>query len=368
MKILKIVYNLIIHNSTDNYEVDVFVFISSIVFLILAFIAMLVFVFRNPDIFKQRRREDRFMFVECILVFILLLLNMLSVISDFIYEGWLDIFSYIEPSVEEILFLIALVQWLVFVDYSLYRSEDHIKRRYKNAIIPVILVLIVDIIQSYYISIRGIENEREYLVMVILHFFKMAVALWYILNAVYLVVKHRKETREPRFLKIEVFIIPYVLSALFRWYDAALLTLGIILTFVLILRRDTYLDKETGFYNRKYLDYRGKYRDRKHYKGGNGILIYAKGHGKEMAEVLKDVSPSDSQIFTLGKDYFLLISEALRSSAVNMAVKTITEAAQTSGEAFTPEIITAKRGKDESASEFAARLLSEKPANEVLGY
>jgi len=41
-----------------------------------------------------------------------------------------------------------------------------------------------------------------------------------------------------------------------------------------VIRRDTYLDHDTGFYNRSFLDFLSTYRDRKKYEGGNGILIH----------------------------------------------------------------------------------------------
>ncbi len=76
-----------------------------------------------------------------------------------------------------------------------------------------------------------------------------------------------------------------------------------------------------------------------------------------MAEILREFGPSDSHIFVLGEDSFLLLSESLRGSAVRMAVITITEAAMNGKDAYTPVIRTADRRKDETARDFADRLL-----------
>ena len=56
-------------------------------------------------------------------------------------------------------------------------------------------------------------------------------------------------------------------------------------------------------------------------------------------------------------DRFLLLSESLRGSAVNMAVNTITDAAEKEKEPYTPGIKTIERGSKESAEAFAERLL-----------
>ena len=122
-------------------------------------------------------------------------------------------------------------------------------------------------------------------------------------------------------------------------------------------RRERYLDHETGFFNRDYLGCLSKYRDKKEYTGGNGILIDAKGHRRDMATLLEELKPFDSNIFALGEDRFLLLSESLRGSAVNMAVNTITDAAEKEKEPYTPGIKTIERGSKESAEAFAERLL-----------
>ena len=86
-------------------------------------------------------------------------------------------------------------------------------------------------------------------------------------------------------------------------------------------------------------------------------MIDAKGHGQDMATLLEELKPFDSSIFALGEDRFLLLSESLRGSAVNMAVNTITDAAEKEKEPYTPGIKTIERGSKESAEAFAERLL-----------
>ncbi|MCR4591501.1 MAG: hypothetical protein K5668_11880 [Lachnospiraceae bacterium] len=77
-----------------------------------------------------------------------------------------------------------------------------------------------------------------------------------------------------------------------------------------------------------------------------------------MAEIISELKPADINVFALGRDRFLLLTETLRGSAVKMTVMTITEAAETSEDPYTPEIITATRRADETAKDFSERLFS----------
>ncbi|MCR5774008.1 MAG: hypothetical protein K6G42_02870 [Lachnospiraceae bacterium] len=358
MIIKDILTALLSYSSSGDNTVDIIFFISSVTLLLVSAIAMAFLLISNPNIRLRKRPEDRFMFWESVLVFILLSADLICSLTTFFDGKWIDLLYYIVGSTEELCYMLVVLQWLVFVDYSLYRSMDHIRRRYRHAIIPIVIVMTADILQSGVYFVMGDLNGKMLDYMNILQYCKLGVELWYILIAVRLVKNHGKETRTPKFLRIEAFIIPFILSCLFRLYDASFVTLGIILTYGSIRRRDSYLDHDTGFYNREYLDYLGRYRDQKGYKGGSGMIITAKGHGKEIVELLRELKPSDSEVFVLGDDRFLLLSESVRSSAVDMAVRTLTEAAGASEDAFIPEIITAERRSDESAVGFMNRLTS----------
>ncbi|MCR5790295.1 MAG: hypothetical protein K6G83_10460 [Lachnospiraceae bacterium] len=360
MEIKNILFHLMTYSWTGNPAIDRFIIYSSTVLMVVLAAILLAILLKDPHMKQRKRPEDRFMFSECILVLLLLASNLLMNIADLTDAGWPRI-MYFVPLIEEILYLLTILQWMIFVDYSLYRSRDHIRRRYKHALIPVIVVAGSGIAQTVISIMTGEMTDAMIVSVYILEFCNFAVELGYILTAVILVKKYDKQNREPKFLRLEAFIIPFVLGTLFRLYDASFMALGIVLTYGSILRRDRYLDHETGFYNRDFLEYRGKYRDEKEYEGGNGILITAAGHGKEMAELLRKLKPAGALLFALGGDCFLLLSESIRGSAVKMAVMTITEAAEASEAAFTPEIRTAVRGREETAGAFAARLMGMLP-------
>ncbi len=48
--------------------------------------------------------------------------------------------------IESAVYMFTILQWLVFIDYSLYRSMDHVRRRYRYAAIPIFIVAGLDLI------------------------------------------------------------------------------------------------------------------------------------------------------------------------------------------------------------------------------
>ncbi|MBR4515497.1 MAG: hypothetical protein IKO61_11495 [Lachnospiraceae bacterium] len=331
----RILGRLISASQTDNEAVDNFVFTSAEYLEYVAFVGVLLLLLFNPKLRKHKSAEDRCMFYECVLVIGILFL---SIGTGLIVEFGLPMFFFNVnniSSIMEILYLLILVQWLVCVDYSLFRSRDHIKRRYKHAVIPVIVLVVLE--EAHVWVIEHVDSISEgYLDIVsgVLYYLKIVIELSYIVTAVILEKKHFKETKEPRFLRLEAFGIPFILGVLFRFYDASLIALGIILTYKAMKRRDRYIDGQTGFYNRDYLDYLREYRRKLGDTKEGGIYIEAKGHRDEMAELISEIKPVNIDVFALDSDSFYLRSDTDRKSALLMIAMTIDEAVRQSDEPY----------------------------------
>lgn len=358
--VLEYILKTILYDLTGNQLIDDTIYYSSAILEIVAVIAIIVLIAVNRPLRERRTMDKKLIFSECVLVICQNVFQLLLIPLSEIDETW-GIYTFdVLLTLTEPLYMLNILQWVVCVDYCLYRSEDHIKRAYRIIAVPMLAITAFQLIQNFLI-LSGVSKTLMWgFSDEFVQALKLGVEIGYIIYAVYIVKQYEKSSREPRFISLEVFIIPFVLGSLVRFYDAPLMALGIILTYVVVSRRDKFLDSETGFFNKEFLDYRSSYRDLKQYTGGSGILIDAQGHGKSMATILKEIRPVGANVFILGKDLFLMMSEALRGSALKMAAMTISEAAETSDEPYTPVITTASRGKEESATQFANRILSVK--------
>ena len=339
-EIIRMVIATISYDLTGNELVDEIIYHSSWIMELAGLVGLMVMIFGNPRLKKHERTEDRYLFYECIMVIVILILQ-LSLIPLVYSDSLIAYYAFIFAlTVNEILYMFIILQWLVFVDYSLYRSKDHIRRRDRHAAIPLIVLAFVDILQSIavfypdalmYYSWANLPSYLQYI--------KLAIELAYIVIAIVLERKHSKESREPRFLRLEAFIIPFLFGVLVRFYDSAMLALGIILTYSAVKRRDRYIDYDSGLYNGEYLDYLRQFRKELGESKEYGLLVEAKGHGKEMATLLKELLPAGISVFSLGEDTFYLISETSKKSAMKMTAMMIEDSVESSDAPYDVQIL-----------------------------
>ena len=349
---------LLYYSDTGNEALDEFVFNSSWMMEIAAIIGVLILILANPRLREHKRTEDRFLFAECILVIAMNLLDLSLIPMVESDAKWTQYAFEISLTVNEALYMLIILQWLVFVDYSLYRSMDHIRRRYGHAVLPIIILTVFDILESVCVFMPGVNPFLHTMGKAAMYYLKFFIELGYIVTAIYIVKKHDRESREPKFLRLEAFIIPFILGLLVRFYDSSMMALGIILTYGAVKRRDRFINHATGFYNVDFFKYLGAYRDKKKYRGESVVVLSAPENAEGMALLLNKMKPGSSSVIDKGDGKFFLFAENLRESAASMISSTFKEEAQKSDPPFTPEITVVRRREDESAAGFADRVLN----------
>ena len=336
----KFLLDLFSESETDYEGFNHFMWVSAEWMENALLIGLVLFVLLTPKLRKHKRTEDKLIFWECVLIwfpgFYTLILSYVPI--EWIYRWpWINYLYLARPVLIELLYMLAILQWLIFVDYCLYRSKDHLRRRYRHSVIPILIVVILDSIIAYIIYTLAFTRTVD-ICADVLWYVKMAVELCYIATAIYLVRRYSKQSHEPKFLRISAFIVPFLLGNLIRFYDMFFMGLGVVLTYRAVKRRDKYIDHETGFYNGEYLEYLRTFRREKGYFEGYAMSIEAKGNGKAMADLLRELKPAGISIFSLGEERFLLLGETTRESALSMTAMTLKEAAEESEAAFTPKI------------------------------
>lgn len=325
---LEYVFQTLMYQPTGNDTFDEIVFYSSFFMELAAAVGVVIIVLKNESLRKRKRPIDRLVFGACTLVLTQNVLDMSLVPLVMIDEPWEAPVFYTLLVVNEMLYLAIILQWLICVDYSLYHSVDHIRRRYRYAALPILVVAALETIRIF-VATRELDNGDWIVVLTnALHAFKVAVEIGYILIAVMLVKRHDKERREPRFLWLEAFIIPFVIGSLVRYYDAPLLGFGIIFTYAAMSRRDKYIDFKTGLYNSSFLDCIGEYWDKKGYPDASALLAASPGHDEEMAGILSEIQVPNCYIIELGSGRFVLLSHKVRKSALRMTEGLLKDAAQ----------------------------------------
>ena len=346
----------LLYQQTGDVRFDGFIFYTSFFMEFAAVFGVILLILLNPSLRKRTRPLDKLLFGECMLVLFQNILDILLVPLVYIDAKWaINLFNF-ALIVNEVLYLLIILQWLICIDYSLHRSLDHIRRRYLRALIPIVVITVLEFLQLLAVFYSGFWYFLNYDV---LQACKLIVEFGYVATAVYIEKRHEKQSREPHFMRLSPFIIPFVIGVLVRFYDAPLLAFGVIFTYQAMKRRDRFIDSDTGLYNEAYLDHLAAYWDKKGYKDSSAIIVSAPESGSDAAQLIMDCSVRDCYNIALPNEQYVLFTESLRDSAAQMAIELLQEEAAQSPIPFAIGAKYIKRTEGQSTAEFAALIKNE---------
>ena len=353
------VLKTLMYQTTGYYPLDAFIFYTSFYMEVAAAIVVLIIVLKNKTLRKRKRPIDKLVFRACALVFVQNVLDISLVFLLDIEAPWVIPVYDALLVINEVLYVAIILQWLICVDYSLHHSVGHIRRRYRHAALPVIFVAVIFSVSAIIVYNWAVNDFWYNVISRVLHTINFAVEICYILTAVGMVMRHDKERREPRFLRLSAFIIPFVLGVLVRFYDAPLLGFGIIFTYAAMSRRDKYIDYENDLYNSNFLDCISEYWDKKGFTDASAVLAAAPGHEKEMATILSNIRIPDCFIIKLGDDRFALLSQEVDKSALKIADDLLKNAAKEADPPFAVGTRAMTRTKGQTMKEYAGDIRRE---------
>ena len=346
----------ILYDYTGNDIFDDFIWYTSFFMEFAAVFGIILLILRNKPLRKRTRTEDKMLFVECIMVMFQNVLDISLVPMVYIDTDFSIALFDISLVVNEVLYFLIILQWLICIDYSLHHSIDHIKRRYFRAAIPIVVITALETLQYVLVVYMVGESFLDYNV---LQAGKLFVEFCYVATAVYIEKRHEKQSREPRFMRLSAFIIPFVIGVLVRFYDAPLLALGVILTYQTMKRRDSFIDDTTGLYNEAYLDHLAAYWDKKGYSDSSAIIVSAPGNGEAASQLVREYKIPDCYNIALANERFVFFTESLRDSAAQMAMQLLKEGAAGSPVPFRVGVKCINRIEGQSALEFADQIKKE---------
>ncbi|MCR5747862.1 MAG: hypothetical protein K6G03_09145 [Lachnospiraceae bacterium] len=270
----------------------------------------------------------------------------------------------IMPSViTDIAYLFCCLQWRIFVDAMVNRSYFRIRRNYLSAILPFILLMILEAIFQHLYSTG--DPGRALLVKILYYLIYLAVLAVYVLQVCLNVRYHKREKKRTLFLRVDVFIIPFLLGLMLHGISYArgvYVATGVVLTLFFMRKRFRYLDLETDFYNEEYLSFMEEKIDAKEDFGG--CVISVKGAQlSETARLLADVSPYKSIIFRMRDNTLMMFSILNNRSAADLFSKMIKEEAINRNPENPVDTETWFQKKNELPSAFLLRIEAEHSAH-----
>ncbi len=273
--------------------------------------------------------------------------------------------------------LVYVLFWLIFVDYTVCRSPESIQRRYRFALVPFCVLIAAQIV--YFILMKRVFDEYNLLGETtpqsmllydvwgwIYFLLDLIIAASYMFYAWHIIRVHQRESRLPLFLRLDVFIIPFVIGIITKnipgltlFLDVPCAMLSVLLTYLAVRRRYKYLDFETGFYNQAFLEFIGSYAKEHGYENGSVIEIDAPGHEKEFSKLFSGFKPEESLMVRMKEGVFLLISSVNSENTIKLFCDMLTEGINSQDPEIRLSFRHWIRGKGEDINSFSGRVMSE---------
>lgn len=340
---------------------------------VLAVIIVLVLILSD----ELLRRRDT---VESKRIFNLALLTGIGALLDLV-TTYFDWNFFLEPRGKEVLVramviailccakeIIALqivVGWNLHVDYAIYKSYDHVKKKQKKSFVPVAILSVIFIVAYVALSEKYVEGYEAVQVITAFTIICMGLQALYVISALQIVLKAQKGRKPPSFLRLDAFLVPVIVGFVlyygpfFTQFDPRdiCIAIGVVLTWRSVRNSYKYVDPHTGLYNRQFLSSMNEYMEKSGYPNGIGISFKAPGNGEKLIPVLNSIKPADAEIFSLGEDQFLVMAGPQSKSAIRLLIKAAKLKAKEADNSMEIESSYAIREKDESTEAFTKRLL-----------
>ncbi len=317
---------------------------------------------------KQRKRIRDKLFVSlCINVLIMSVFLAINVLLRYRTFPGVRELALVCMTVSELSLVFMLLQWLIFVDYLIYKSWDHVARHFRVMFIPVMcegVLHIVNLFTTLVFRFGLVFNVDEDIIYTRCPLFwsVKVIEVCYFITTIVMIVKYRKKSKTPVLIKISPFLIPLVIGSavsVFTDYSAHSLGLavGLVLLHFSFMSEYCYLNEEMGCYNKAYLEFMNRFIKEKSMEGGTGIVFEAPGNEKILADILLEEKPENTDLIYLEEGRFLLLTSTQRKSSVAMLIELIKEAAEEKKIEFRSHY--GIRKTDEAPDAFISRVLAE---------
>ncbi|MCR5403388.1 MAG: hypothetical protein K6E91_06125, partial [Butyrivibrio sp.] len=209
----------------------------------------------------EKRTEDSLFMWLCNVSLIRLILIVLVLVPDLFNNGMRRLvvpYGVVFALIQILQFLIPLL-WLIFIDYFVNRSVARLKRKYKYAFIPFLILAVLYAAQ--YILLRmemdavrnyamGGKKPFAFYLQDIYNIASFALSFCFILYAYLIVKTFHSEMKQPLFMRIDIFVVPWLIGTILTVItgfnvDSLFNSIAVLLIFISIKNRYRFLDSET---------------------------------------------------------------------------------------------------------------------------
>ena len=246
--------------------------------------------------------------------------------------SWSATAVYAARTISEFAVLAFLFSFLLYTDYKLFGSKDHLKRHFGPFLIPLAVIVIMYIVNFFTGFLFDVNSEmkweptKAYYVVDVIKYAYLIVPSIHFMRSVF--KSERRSFLHP--LSIYVPIVSSALITALSPFDVTYLGFAVGLVFLVFSRIDSwrYADRRTSFYNKVYLEYIRRMIEEKNESRRSMIVFEAKGNQAAFADLLKEELPADNEKVSLGKGRVVFISDTGSAEQLNSLAALVKDGAE----------------------------------------
>ena len=278
------------------------------------------------------------------LFFILTLLALIFAVSNFVDYALMyhpfpggELVALLVKTVVELAVLLTLYQWMIFVDYLFYWSEDHLVRKYRAAFLPILAAMALLFVNLFTGIVFTVDEELVYHPKPLYYIMDVLKFLYFLYSIVILVRYRRNNTDSLHLLRLTPFFVPLLAGGLVSTltsYSALALGIAIGLTNLhfSMMNLLIYEDERTGFLKPAFLDFLIEHARKQETGICTAIRLRTdKKDRDKFARILHDELPEGCITFYLGNGNFLALAKEQAKSSVELLLEWIGSAAEEEG-------------------------------------
>lgn len=276
--------------------------------------------------------------------------------------------------IPDIVLLYMVFLWVLFVDAATGYGEKKLKKRCRVFYIHLFLMTLM-IFTGYFLLLKvqetfvltgsysGEADSNFVIWMYVYYVIALSIIISYLISAFSTVHRFHKEKTVPLFLRLDVFIIPWIIAIIIQHLPGNLLldipcaVISLFLTYLSMRRRYRYMDLETGFYKEEFLRFFEEFEEKKNIGEGCAVYFYSGKDGALLSEAISENKPENCIAIHMNDGGFILIGGMFVDSAVSYNIRIIEEALKEKDKDAEVSSRFWLKPKEESGKEFSSRVL-----------
>ncbi len=271
-------------------------------------------------------------------------------------------------NIQLILQIVLIAVWYVYLNYRAFRSRDTLLRTVHKRLIPLyatVGLVVVNMFTGFFFSYDADGVYHQYPTL----FIHSAVVGVYFFASVIQLALHQHRFHEPKFLDLWSLVIPmllgFVIDVASDYYTVPLgAALAVTNVYAGFINERSFLDRQTGFYNRFYMRYLRKDLEHGAFTPKSGMVFKLRDVGdmEAFSGVLRSLLEKNSVVIRYTRDTIILFEEVSDKLALHMIQEDVELGLQKLNETLPDKPVsvtvdTMFRKKKETSAEFYEQFL-----------